>query len=213
MDTTYYFFLMTFLLFPIIPIVVYQFIQFDKVSKFVKAVILFLLLYDILFLFGFSFKGDFTDYLIFSIEYLTFCFALCLKSKKTYANLLRFLARTFIVIGFVIGLIGIFIFPVIAQDYKCDKKYQFVSNGKGYETRRYSYSFVTAANTRYTFETFLQYPFLPIEKKIDKTDFFDTKSNVNLYEDRLQINVQIINNKEKIFFKDNEGNIFSKLLD
>ena len=203
---------MTFLLFPIIPIVVYQFVQFDKISKFGKAFISCLLLYDILFLFGFSFKGDFTDYLIFSIEYLTFCFALCLKSKKAYANLLRFLARTVIVIGFVIGLIGIFIFPVIGQDYKCDKKYHFVSNNKFYETRRYSYGFVTAANTRYTFVTFRQYSFLPIEKKIDKTDIFDTKTNLNVDEDKLQINLQTINGKEKIIFRDNERNIFSKLL-
>jgi hypothetical protein len=203
---------MTFLLFPIIPIVVYQFIQFDKVSKFVKALILFLLLYDILFLFGFSFKGDLTDYLIFSIEYLIFCFALCFKSKKAYANILRFSARTVIVIGFGIGLIGIFIFPVIEQDYKCDKTYHFVSNNKFYETRRYSDGFVTAANTRYTFVTFRQYPFLPVEKKIDKTVIFDTETNLNVDKDKLQINLQTINDKEKIFFRDNEGNIFSKLL-
>jgi len=203
---------MTFLLFPILAIVIYQFIQFDKVSKLIKAVIGFLLLYDILFLFSFSFKGDFADYLIFSIEYLILCFAICLKSKETYAKLLRIAARTAVVIGFVIGLIGIFIFPVIAQNYKWDKTFHFVSNGKAYETRRYSFGFVTFANTRYTFETFRQYPFLPIEKKIDKTDFFDTKTNVSIDEDKLQINVQIINNKEIIFFKDSEGNIFSKLL-
>ena len=212
MDTTYYLFLMTFLLFPIIAIVVYQFIQFDNVSKFIKAVIALLLLYDILFLFGFSFKGDFADYLIFSIEYLILCFALCLKSKVTYAKVLRILARTVIIIGLVIGLIGIFIFPVITQDYKCDKTFHFISSDKAYQTRRYSFGFATLESTRYTFVTFRQYSFLPIEKKIDRTDFFDTKTNLNI-DDKLSITVQIIGKAEKIIFKDNAGHIYAKLLD
>jgi hypothetical protein len=113
----------------------------------------------------------------------------------------------------VIGLIGIFIFPVIEQDYKCDKVYHFGSNNKFYETRRYSDGFVTAANTRYTFVTFRQYPFIPFEKKIGKIVIFDTETNLNFDEDKLQINLQTINNKEKIFFRDNSGHIYSKLLD
>lgn len=213
MDTTYYLFLLTFLLFPIIPIVVYQFKQFDSIAKFIKVVIAFLLLYNVLFSFGFSLKGDVSDYLIFSIEYLIFCFALCLKSKKIYVNVLRFAARSAIIIGFVVGLIGIFIFPVIEQDYKCDKTYHFVNNNKFYETRRYSDGFVTAANTRYTFVTFRQYPFLPIEKKIGKTVTFDTETNLNFDEDNVQINLESINGKGKIIFRDKEGNIFSKVLD
>jgi hypothetical protein len=213
MDSTFYFFLMAFLLFPVIPVVFYQFIRFEKISTLVKVVISFLLLYDILFLFGFSFKGDFTDYFIFSIEYLLFCFTLCLKSKKMYANVLRLFARAFIIIGFVIGLIGIFIFPVMEQDYKCDKIYRFGNNERFYEIRRYSNGFVTAAKTRYTFVTFRQYPFIPIEKKMGKTVFLDTETNLDFDEDKLYINLSTINEKERIYFRDNEGNVFSKMLE
>ena len=107
MDTTYIIFLLTFLLFPIIAVVTYQYIQFERISKFIKVVIAFFLLYNFLFLFGFSFKGDYADYLIFSIEFLILCLVLCLKPKNAFNKSFIIIGRIAIIFGFVAGLVGI----------------------------------------------------------------------------------------------------------
>lgn len=125
----------------------------------------------------------------------------------------KIVGRIGISLGIVVGAIGILLFPVISQDYEADKTYSFTSNNKTYQTRRFSFGTVGSIDTRYTFETFRQYKYLPFEEKIDKTDFFDTKTPLDIAEDKLEIAVKAYNNKQKITFKDKEGNVFSKMLD
>ena len=51
-----------------------------------------------------------------------------------------------------------------------------------------------------------------IEYKIDKTDFFDTKTNLRISEPQLKIEILSKNNKEQIHFISTNGNEFIKPL-
>ena len=113
----------------------------------------------------------------------------------------------------MIGAVGILVFPLFAQDYETDKTYQFISNDKTYETRRFSFGTIGSIDTRYTFETYRQFKYLPIETMIDKTDFFDTRTNLKVNEDGLEIMVLAKGSNQEILFKDQKGNIYLKLLD
>jgi len=90
--------------------------------------------------------------------------------------------------------------------------FHFKTKDKTYETRRYSFGGATLDNTKYTFETYRVYKYFPFENKVDKTIFFDTESKVAIDEADLKIAIKTIDNKERIIFKDREGNEFSKLL-
>ena len=103
-------------------------------------------------------------------------------------------------------------FIVISGDYETDKIFHFVSNNKTYETRRYSLGFVTLIDTRYTFITYRTYKYFPFEKKIDTTDFFDDKTDLQISEDNLKISVDNTGNKEKIVFTSTNGHKYSKSL-
>lgn len=107
---------------------------------------------------------------------------------------------------------GIFIFLFISQDFEIDKVFKFENNGKQYETRSHSFGGATLSDTRYTFETYRIFKYLPLEHKLDKTDFFDDKTDLNIGD--LGLKISIIENKKsrKIIFQSSNGNIFSKLL-
>lgn len=214
MDTIYYIFLLTFLGYPIIALILSKFITLDKVSKLIKPTILFFFTHNILFAFGYSLKGDYVDYYVFSFEYLVFCLTVVLlfKTTNTYAKIFRVLGTIAISLGFIIGLFGIFIFIVISQDYKTNKIFYFENNSKTYETRRYTFGFVSSADTRYTFETYRTYKYFPFEKKIDRTDFFDDKTDLQISENDLKISVVDLGDQEQILFKSTNGHTFSKAL-
>ena len=214
MDTIYYIFLLTFLGYPIVGLILSKLIPFEKVSKLIKPTILFILIHNILFAFGYSLKGDYVDYFIFSLEYLAFCFKIVLLFKTTniYAKIFRVIGTITISLGFIIGLIGIIMFIPISKDYQADKIFHFVSSDKTYETRRYSFGFATLADTRYTFKTYRTYKYFSLEKKIDATDFFDNKTDLQIGENNLKISVVNTNTKEQILFKSTNGHTFSKLL-
>jgi hypothetical protein len=214
MDTTYYLLLLTFLAYPIVGLILSRFITLDKISNLIKPTILLFLIYNVFFAIGYSLKGDYADYIIFSIEYLAFCFATCLsfKIKNTYVKAFRVVGTIVISFGFIIGLIGIFMFIPISQDFESDKIFHFISNDKTYETRRYSFGFATLSDTRYTFKTFRVYKYLPFEKKIDKTNFFDTKTDLLIYEDALKISIIDSGDRKQIRFISTNGRTFSKFL-
>ena len=167
-----------------------------------------------MFVFGYSLKGDYVDYFVFSLEYLAFCVTVVLlfKSTNIYAKIFRVFGTIAISFGFIIGLIGILMFIAISQDYEADKFFYFESNSKTYETRRYSFDFATLANTRYTFKTYRTFKYLPIEKKIDTTDFFDDKTDLQIDENDLKISLFNADNKQQILFKSTNGHTFSKSL-
>ena len=214
MGTTYYIFLLTFLGYPIVALTLSKFITLDKGSKLIKPTIFFFLTHNILFAFGYSLKGDYIDYFVFSFEYLILCLSIVLlfKSSNAYAKIFRVFGAIAISLGFIVGLFGILMFAVISQDYETDKIFHFESNTKTYETRRYSFGFATLADTRYTFRTYRTYKYFPIEREIDTTDFFDDKTDLQINEANLKISIVSIDNSEHILFKSTNGRIFSKSL-
>jgi len=214
MNPTYIIFILTFLIFPIIGLVLSKYINPKKVSRLFKPTIAFFLMHNILFAIGYSVKGDYFDYCIFSLEYSIFCFVIFLLFKYPPKNskLIRALGMLIFSIGFIIGAFGILFFIIFCQDYETDKVFHFTSNAKDYETRRYSFGAATLDDTRYTFETYRNYRCLPFEKKIDKTDFFALKTNLQIREDELQISILTTGDKEQLLFKSTNGHTFLKPL-
>ena len=214
MEFSYYLFLLTLLGFPILALVIANNAKIDRLLKYKKSFIAFFLIHNLLFWLGLSLKGDYFDYLIFSIEYFIFCLIVFLLKGQT--NLLTRLFSIVSIIGvvffFIVGLVGILLFIVISMDYETDKIFKFSSNDKSYETRRYAFGFATTSNTRYTFDTYRTFSIFPIEYKIDKTDFFDTETNLRISEHQLKIEILRKNNKEQIRFISTNGNEYIKLL-
>lgn len=214
MDITYNLLVLTFLIFPLIAVILAINFPVKNLYESFKVVGALFLIHNIFFLFGFSLRGDYPDYFIFSAEYLFFCFIIfsLYKTRNIFIKILRVLATVFISFGLIIGFFGILLFLFVTQDYETDMTFHFKTNDQTYETRRYSFGSATLDNTKYTFETYRVYKYLPFENKVDKTIFFDTKSKVAIYQTDLKIAIKTIDNKKKIIFKDREGHKFSKLL-
>jgi hypothetical protein len=208
----YYIFLISFLGFPFIALVLSWYLKISWSSKFVRLAIAFFGLHNLLFFFGYSLEGDYIDYTIFSVEYFFFCLAIfvLLKSSNAFIRFFRVLGLIVISLGVIFGLIGILFFIFITMDYESDRILHFESNNKNYETRRYSFGGATLSDTKYTFETYREFRNLPIEHKVDKTIFFDDKTDLDISEPQLKINV-VENAKEKqIVFTSSNGKTFVK---
>ena len=85
-------------------------------------------------------------------------------------------------IGFINGLFGILLFIVISQDYEPDKIYNFDYNKYSYQTRRYSFSFATIDDTKYTFKTYKKCRYLPFENQINKIILYGFNNKINFNE-------------------------------
>lgn len=212
MHTIYYLFLVTFLGFPFIGIGLVNYFRLDWFFKQKQLIIAFFVIYDLLFWFSVSLKGDFADYIIFAVEYLTICLFLFSPKKHTelWIKTVRVIGLTGICFGIIIGFIGIFLFPIISQDYIADRTYRFQSSDKSYETRRYSFGTISSIDTRYTFNTYRTFNILPFEYQIDKTDIFDSETNLNINEPNLKIEINKINKENKIKFSSTNGKQFTK---
>jgi hypothetical protein len=213
MNFSYIIFLLTFLIFPVFALVISRKIELKRYCRILWASIGIFLAHNVLFFVGLSFYGDYIDYLIFALEYFTLCLLIfSIPKDKIYAKAFRILGIVSIAFGFLVGLVGILLFIVISQDYESDKRIWFENSGKRYEVRRYSFGFATLEDTRYTFETYRRYKYLPLEFKIDKTDFFDSKTQVNISEDRLAIYIVNNGSGKALVFKSSDGNFFLKTL-
>jgi len=154
------------------------------------------------------------EYQVVLIEYFVFCFAIFLLFEmdtiRIFSRIFRWLGLLAISLAFIYGGIGVFLFAVESQDYEADRIFHFGSDGKNYETRRYSFGFATLVDTRYTFETYRYYCYFPFEKKIDKSDFFGLKTNLNIGEDALKINIVNAGSSQQLVFKSTDGKFFVK---
>jgi len=205
---------LSFLGFPILALVIANNTKVDRLVKYKKLIIALFVIHNLLFWVGISLKGDYIDYFIFSIEYFVFCLIAFLLKGQTnlWTRLFRIVSLIGVSLLFVVGLVGILLFIIISMDYETDKIFRFTSKDKTYETRRYAFGFATTTDTRYTFETYRTFGIFPIEYKIDKTDFFDTKTNLRISEPQLKIEILSKNNKEQIHFISTNGNEFIKPL-
>jgi hypothetical protein len=214
MNIPYFLFIITLLVFPFLGLILAKKIPLAAFPKASKALALLLPIHNTLFFLGFSLKGDYIDYFIFSAEYLIICFAVSalFKSASIYAQIFRTIGLIGVCLGFVGGLFGTFLFAVLSQDFESDKQFTFESNGITYETRRYSFDFPTAGDRRYTFETYRDYEYLPVERKLDTTNFSSMDTELAISEDELQIIISKAGSRENLVFKSSNGQSFSKLL-
>jgi hypothetical protein len=209
MTPTYILYLITFLGFPILGFIIARHLDFEKSKKYLRSSFLVFVVHNILFFFGLSFKGDYSDYFVFSLEYLFLSLVICLLYKLTssYAKILRTFGTIALVIGFLQGLIGIVMFIVISQDFETDTTYHFSSNNMTYQSRRYSFGFATLDDTRYTFETYREYDYLPFEKLINETDLFEFKSGLDFK--NININIKYGIGGRILEFSSPNGKIFT----
>jgi len=211
---SYYIYLLTFLVFPILILILYKYVDISKSKKYLKYPFLFFIVHNVLFYFDYSIKDDYPDYVIFSLEYLYFCLiiAILYKSKNIFSEIFRIIGTIIITIGFLQGIMGILFFILGAMDYDANKIYEYKFDGNTYEVRRYCAGFVTWSSTRYTYETYKHIKFTPFEKKIDKTIFLDTESNLNFEDDSLKIEIINKDEKQQIQFTSSDGNKFIKTI-
>lgn len=201
------------MIFPIFALVISKKVEIKRYKNIFRIWVGVFLLHNLLFFIGFSFYGDYIDYLIFAVEYFAFCLLMfSISTDRLYAKVLRILGIIGISFGGLIGLVGILLFIVVSQDYESDKKFRFQCYDDRYEVRRYSFGFATLDDTRYTFETYKTYRYLPIEHKIDKTDFFGMETPLYINEDKLVIYIVKNGDNENLVFKSSNGKLFSKQL-
>lgn len=214
MNFTYFLYILTFWVYPLIGIILFKIQPPQRYFQPNKIIITLFIAHIILFFLGFSIKGDYPDDIVFSIEYLYFILILIGLYRKTdkLSTLVRNFGKIILVIGFLQGIIGLYIFAVISQDFEADKTFQSEYNGNNYETRRYSFGFATLTDTRYTFVTYLNITFLPIEKQIDETVFFGLKSQLDFENPNFEIRLTESQNTLQIQFSSSMDNIYTKSL-
>lgn len=215
MNPTYFIYLFTFLGFPILGLAISRYLDLKKYKIYLKWAALLFIIHNILFTLGFSIKGDYTDYFIFSFEYLflSITIALLYRFPSVSAKLFRVIGTIVLVLGFIQGLIGILMFIVISQDYEADRTYNLHANSTDYQTRRYSFGFATLDDTRYTFETYLHYKHLPFEKLINKTHFFELKTDLNFRDDNFVLNINASGNNKILEFSSANGEKYARTID
>jgi hypothetical protein len=214
MSFSYCLYLITFLGWPILITAISKHFDLSKNKIRAKYVALIFLIHNALFVSGYSLKGDYIDYLFFSVEYLFFCFVIATytQPKKVLVKISRIIGIFIICIGCIQGIIGVILFIPASQNFETDKKYTFQQDGDSYETRRYSFGAATLTDTRHTFETYRTTIFL-FEKKIDETDFFALSSNLNFNDAAFSIGILKSEGREQLQFSSSNGNIFNKAIE
>ena len=166
----------------------------------------------IFFLLGFSLKGDYVDYIFFSLDYLSLCIAILLlaKAQNVYLKLVGIVGYIGISLCFLLALPGILFFIFVCQEYETDRIFSFTAQGKCFVTRRYSLGFATLDDTKYTFETYRQFANIPIEERIDVTDFFMLKSPLEFEDKAFTISVNENKDDKIIIFRSSNGATYKK---
>lgn len=215
MNPTYFIYLLTFLVFPVLGLVISRYIDLKKRKIFLRWTLVLFAIHNILFYFGLSIKGDYPDYIVFSLEYLFLSLTIFLLYKLTsgFSIIVRIIGTVLLFVGFVQGLIGVLMFIVISQDFETDKIYNFNSNNKDYQTRRYSFGFATLIDTKYTFETYREYDYLPFEKLINKTDLFELKSDLDFNDNNFVVNIKDNGDKKILEFSSTNCKKFTTTID
>jgi hypothetical protein len=215
MNPTYIIYLLTFLGFPILGFVISMYLDIERSKKYLQWIFFFFAIHNILFFLGLSIKGDYPDYFVFSSEYLFLCLTISLRYRSTdvYSKIFRIIGTVAIFIGFFQGLIGIVLFTVVSQDYETDRIYHFNSNSKNYQTRRYSFGFATLDDTRFTFETYRIYDYLPFEKLINRTDLSESKSGLDFSDNHFTVNLKDSVDKKTLEFSSTSGKKYTTTID
>ena len=130
MSPIYYILLFTLLGSPIVAIFLSAYLKIKLASSAFRLIVVFFLLHNLLFFFGYSLRGDYIDYTIFSLEYFAFCvmmFAL-FKTPGNSVGCFRAFGLIVVSLGILIGLLGIAFFIFLAMDFDAAKIFHFQNN-------------------------------------------------------------------------------------
>lgn len=163
---------------------------------------------------GYSLSGDYADYILLSLEYL-FVFIVIMIYRKCFTNvfskILGLVMYTVWVVGIIVALPQMTFLSTADMEYTFDGSFEFKSNGKRYETRRYDFSFETMESPQYTFRTYRELDFVPIEKIIDESAL-NTIKGFDGVADNLQMSIIMRNGKQILLFRAPDKGEFMKEL-
>lgn len=212
----WYLFVLATVILPVVTLIIMRRLQQSTIAKWVKIALPLLLAYHTARYYGYSFRGDNADYLLYCLSYWWCCWLVAAMAVFSHWAIRLFRIVCYMVIGTVAvcAFFGSFIFPIsiyAMQDSVWNWKTHFAdTNGNSYETRRYDYGGVFDVETKYTFKTFRINCILPIEKQIDKTVFFDLETTLQVQRP-LQISLTDSSGYQILHFKDDKGNRFDKV--
>jgi hypothetical protein len=209
MGFPYYLLLIAFVGYPIISLILVEFLSPALIIRGLKFLLPIFLLYNIFRLSGWSFTGDYFDYLLCSFEYLAFSVVVCLaaRNKIKFPRAVRIFGLISFLLGFALGLSGIILFVVVSKEIEADRKFKFNSGEHEYQTRRYSSGFATFSNTKYIFKTYKPGKLAFLEKKIDETVFYDDETELKIGEDNLKIRLIETQDPRKIIFESSKWKV------
>ncbi len=208
-------YLLSLIILPIAGLILLSITEISNYYRVMIWMVLFFIIHNILFFFGYSLRGDNVDYIIITLEYpfvLLLFVSLADIWKNIYTKILRNLTITIIILGILVEMVNfINMFPT-DMDYVCDKETHFISNTQSYEVRRYTFGFATLINTRCTFETYRTFKYLPFERLLDRTVFWDNRELFNISGD-LQFNIRSNASADTLVIKAKNTVVLKKRID
>ncbi|WP_126973252.1 hypothetical protein [Gynurincola endophyticus] len=141
-------------------------------KKILVSLLVFFIVYDLLYIFGISIKGDHADYTIMGVQYAFVAILLSLfyGSEKWSMIFLWFsmiLVKTLVFVYWLILLTA----QIVFTKYTANEIIEFETEGKRYETRTYLYKVIGSNNQNYRLETYRTFKYLPFEKKVHEDIF------------------------------------------
>jgi hypothetical protein len=171
-----------------------------RIRKCIALSIPFFLLYDAACYFGYTFSGDYADYIAFSLQYLAICLFIesIKRSRKIGLEIVRIGGYLLMACGALIGLIGIV--SALPLTNGCfDKEFVLKTDKHNYMLRRYSDYELAPSVIRYTFSLYRQYGPLPIEKLVNESKGEDQAVDMPL-DPEVRI-IDSANNRHYLFIK------------
>lgn len=213
MGFTFILYLTTFLAYPILALTLSGYIDFSKYKKTLKIISSLFILHNLMFYLGYSLRGDYEDYVVFSLEYLLFCIFLIayFKSENSLMRVFRLLGIFIVLLGYVQLLFSFFLIPIFSQDFEADRIYNFEQNEKTYQSRRYSFGFATLNDITYTYKTYRIFQYLPFEKHINTSVFSSLEDDLEFKDPDFYI--ELSSDEKFLEFHSSDGKTLLKKID
>ena len=169
-------FVLTFGGYPIVAGLLLHYLGKQKIYLWLKATFHLFLICDIAYYLGYSFRGDYFDYAISSLQYLGFClFVECIEQTKNVGReIARIAGYILLAIGGLIGVFSLFGINSISAEFDSDKRFFLSNDNHHFVIRKYTdHGWGPFENSAYDLSLYRTISFLPIEKFILKCQFID----------------------------------------
>lgn len=173
-------------------------LQPTTIVKGLKYFLGFFLLYDLAFYCGYSIKGDYPDYVIFSLQYLWFCTLIfSIKWEVLWHKMLKMAGLLLVGLGYVVGFLGaIIIFILASFDMESNRQFHITKDGMNYDIRIFSNGgWVGSMYTYYTFDAYKKLG--PLEYRLISIRISNGDSKLNF---RGNLQFSIVDSTKKQFF-------------